>query len=120
MRRILPFFFASFENVEKNRETFEKTTFSFEAQRGRGQSDQSSVDLAAFLPGMKIPTLIIVGSNDFICPPPAAEYFQREIVNSKLLVIENAGHFPWLEQPEQFFGGIQVFLPKLGYQEADR
>ena len=120
MRSIIPFFFASIENVEKNRDTFEKTTFSFDAQRGRGKSDQSSVDLAAFLPGMRIPTLIIVGNDDFICPPPAAEYFHREIVNSKLLVIENAGHFPWLEQPAQFFGGIQAFLPKLGYQKADR
>lgn len=120
MRSILPFFFASIENVEKNRDTFEKTGFSFDAQRGRGQSDHSSVDLTAFLPVMKIPTLLVVGSDDFICPPPAAEFFHREIVNSKLLVIENAGHFPWLEQPEQFFGGIQAFLPKLGYQKADR
>jgi hypothetical protein len=29
-------------------------------------------------------------------------------------VIENAGHFPWLEQPDQFFGGMRTFLPKLG------
>ena len=120
MRSIIPFFFASIENVEKNRDTFEKTTFSFDAQRGRGKSDQSSVDLAAFLPGMRIPTLIIVGNDDFICPPPAAEFFHREIVNSKLLVIENAGHFPWLEQPAQFFGDVQAFLPKLGYQKVDR
>ena len=120
MRSIIPFFFASIENVEKNRDTFEKTTFSFDAQRGRGRSDQSSVDLAAFLPGMTIPTLIVVGDDDFICPPPAAEFFHREIVNSKLLVIENAGHFPWLEQPAQFFGDVQAFLPKLGYQKVDR
>jgi proline iminopeptidase len=117
---ILPFFFASNENLEKNRDVFGKISLSFEAQRGRGQSDQSSADLAVYLPAMKIPTLIVVGSDDFICPPPAAEYLHREIAHSKLLLIENAGHFPWLEQPEQFFGGMQAFLPKLGYQKAER
>jgi proline iminopeptidase len=120
MRSILPFFFASFENVAKNRDTFENVSFSFDAQRGRGESDPSSVELGAFLPGTKIPTLVVVGEDDFICPPPAAEYFHKEIVGSKLLVIENAGHFPWLEQPEQFFGGIGVFLPKLGFRKEDR
>ena len=114
---ILPFFFSSIANLEKNRDTFEKTSLSFDATRGRGQSDQSSADLATFLPIMKIPTLIIVGNDDFICPPSAAEYLHREIPYSKLLVIENAGHFPWLEQPQQFFGGIGTFLPKLGYHK---
>lgn len=113
---ILPFFFASEANLEENRDVFEKTSLSYDAQRGRGLSDQSSADLASFLPDVKIPTLVIVGINDFICTPNAAEYLHREISDSKLLVIENAGHFPWLEQPDQFFGGIRGFLPKLGYR----
>jgi proline iminopeptidase len=117
IHEILPFFFSSTANLDKNREVFEKVTLSFDATRGRGQSDQSSANLATFLPLMKIPTLIIVGNDDFICPPSAAEYLHREIPNSRLLVIENAGHFPWLEQPEQFFGGIRTFLPKLGYHK---
>jgi proline iminopeptidase len=117
IRLILPFFFASVENLEKCRDVFESTSLSFDATQGRGQSDQSSVDLATFLPGMQIPTFIVVGLEDFICPPSAAEYFHREIPNSKLLVIENAGHFPWLEQPNAFFEGLRTFLPKLGYRQ---
>jgi proline iminopeptidase len=112
---ILPFFFTSMKNLEQNRDVFKKVTLSFHAQRGRGQSDQSTADLAVFLPAMKIPSLIIVGADDFICPPAAAEYLHSEIAGSKLLIIENAGHFPWLEEPEQFFSGIRTFLPKLGY-----
>lgn len=117
IKSITPFFFSSMANLEKNRDVFEKTTLSFAATQGQGQSDRSSVDPATFLPTMKIPALVIVGDDDFICPPSAAEYLHREIPNSKLLVIENAGHFPWLEQPQQFFDGIQSFLPKLGYSQ---
>ncbi|HUI10831.1 MAG TPA: alpha/beta hydrolase [Bacteroidota bacterium] len=120
IRSMSPFFFSSIGNLEKNRDVFEKVTLSFDAQMGEGQSDQSSVGLASFLPGMKTPALVIVGNDDFICPPPASEYLHREIDRSKLLIIQNAGHFPWLEQPEQFFGGIRDFLPKLGYRAADR
>ena len=111
----MPFFFSKVENLEKNQEVFEKIKLSFHAYQGRGQSDRSSADLATFLPEMEIPTLIIVGIDDFICTPSAAEYLHSEIPNSKLLIIENAGHFPWLEQPKQFFEGIRMFLPKLGY-----
>jgi len=117
MKNITPFFFSSIANLEKNRDVFERTTMSFAATQGQSQSDRSSVDPATFLPVMKIPTLVIVGNDDFVCPPSAAEYLHREIPNSKLLVIENAGHFPWLEQPQQFFDGIRTFLPKLGYSE---
>lgn len=35
---------------------------------------------------------------------------------SKLLLIEDAGHFIWIEQPEVFFTGISKFLPELGYE----
>ena len=114
---ILPFFFTSIANLEKNRDVFEKTSLSFHAQRGRGQSDQSSADLATFLPAMKIPTLIIVGNDDFICAPSAAENLHSQIPNSKLVIIENAGHFPWLEQPQHFFDGIQTFLLKPEYRK---
>ena len=117
MKNIMPFFFSSYANLEANREVFEKTSVSFEATKGEAQSDRASVDLAAFLPSMKIPALVIVGMDDFVCPPAGAEYLHREIPNSKLLAIEHAGHFPWLEQPQQFFDGIRTFLPKLGYRK---
>jgi pimeloyl-ACP methyl ester carboxylesterase len=33
-----------------------------------------------------------------------------------LLLIEDAGHFIWVEQAETFFSGIRKFLPELGYK----
>ena len=110
IRAMSPFFFASFENLEKNRDVFDKLTLSFDAQRGEGLSDRASVDLDLFLPALHIPTLIIVGNDDFICPPSASEYLHRKIAGSRLLIIENAGHFPWLERPAQFFDEIRRFL----------
>ncbi len=114
---ILPFFFSSIANLEKNRDVFAKTSLSFHAQRGRGQSDQSSADLATFLPVMKIPTLIIVGNDDFICTPSAAESLHTQIPYSKLIIIQNAGHFPWLEQPMLFFESVRTFAFESNYHK---
>jgi proline iminopeptidase len=113
MNAIMPFFFFSLDNLEKNREVLKKISLSFYAQRGRGQSDQSSADLAAFLPSLKVPVFIIVGNDDFICSPTAARYLHNEIPHSKLLIIDSAGHFPWMEQPKQFYDGIRTFLSTL-------
>lgn len=116
IKTISPFFFSSIENLEKHKEVFSQTSFSFHASQGLGHSERSSGDLVPWLSEMDIPTLIIVGIDDFICTLSATQFLHSEIPYSKLLVIENAGHFPWLEQPEQFFRGIRNFLPKLGYR----
>ena len=113
IQTILPFFFSSIENLEKNRWVFEKTTVSFAAQRGRGISDQTSADLDTFLPATKIPAFIVAGSDDFICSPASSRRLHDEIPGSALLIINKAGHFPWLEQPEVFFGGIRAFVSSL-------
>ncbi len=36
-----------------------------------------------------------------------------KICHSQLLIIKNAGHFPWMEQPDKFFGGISDFVAGL-------
>jgi proline iminopeptidase len=110
MKAILPFFFSSYENLVKRQEVFDQTRMSFHALQGQMHSESLPGDLVPGLAGIHIPTLIIVGMDDFVCGPPAALFLHRELPNSKLCVIENAGHFPWLEQPEQFFGGIRDFL----------
>ncbi len=113
MHTIMPFFFSSIENLRKHQDVFDKTDVSFYARRGRGSSDQTTADLASFYPVMTMPTLIIMGSDDFICSQSAIEGIQKEICHSQLLVIKNAGHFPWMEQPELFFGGINDFVARL-------
>ncbi|MFL9454216.1 alpha/beta fold hydrolase [Tolypothrix bouteillei VB521301_2] len=56
------------------------------------------------------PTLIVVGSHDFICSPLHAHRLHMGIANSKLILIEKAGHFPWLEQSEWFFNKVKEGL----------
>jgi 2-hydroxy-6-oxonona-2,4-dienedioate hydrolase len=61
---------------------------------------------------IKAPTLILWGKYDELAGPPerTAERLQSDIDGSRLVVIDNAGHLPQLEQPEQFNKLVREFL----------
>lgn len=69
-------------------------------------------DQTSFLPQIKAPTLILVGSEDVITPVADAELMHREIPGSHLHVIESAGHVVNLERPEEFNLALSGFLRK--------
>jgi 3-oxoadipate enol-lactonase len=60
------------------------------------------MDQAAILPGIKVPTLIVVGEQDVGTPVGAAEFLHRAIVGSRLTIIKDAGHLPNIEQTAVF------------------
>ena len=59
---------------------------------------------------MKICTLIVWGKKDKETPFYMAKRLKRYIKNSRLKTIENAGHFPFLDCPLEFFSIISQFL----------
>lgn len=61
-----------------------------------------SEDLTGVLQKINIPVVLIWGEKDEATPPWQAKLMQEKIVGSKLLVIADAGHFPFIDQPEKF------------------
>lgn len=57
-------------------------------------------DSTPTLAQINVPTLILVGSDDPITPPAAAETMQRGIANTQLVVVEGAAHAANLERPD--------------------
>jgi len=54
-------------------------------------------------------TLILVGRADWICPVAEAEHIRKGIRNSRLVVLDKSGHFPWIEVSERFFAEVIRF-----------
>lgn len=65
------------------------------------------LDLRDGLEKLDAPVLVIHGRKD---PLETAEEVHAAFPASKLVYIEDAGHFPWLEQPEPFFEALGRFL----------
>lgn len=62
---------------------------------------------------IKVPTLVVAGDDDFICDKVSqADRIIKEIPNASLIVLKDAGHFGWVEQPEQFFAQTKKWLKK--------
>jgi pimeloyl-ACP methyl ester carboxylesterase len=60
-----------------------------------------------------IPVSLIWGRNDKITPPEVAIEFNHLLSDSELHWIDNCGHAPMMEQPEEFNRVLKEFLEKL-------
>lgn len=70
-------------------------------------------NLGEELNGIQQPTLLIWGNNDTITPPFVAKEFNKLIPNSELYFIDNCGHAPMMEVPDEFNAILHKFLKKL-------
>lgn len=67
-------------------------------------------DLQSSLAKIKNQTLILWGGKDNITPVYFAKIMYKKIPESKLEIIENAGHFPHLQTPDEFLYFVKDFL----------
>jgi proline iminopeptidase len=66
-------------------------------------------DLRKDLEGFDVPLLTIHGDYDYI-PMESAREWAKLVQDGRLLVVPEAGHLPWLEQPQIFFNAVNSFL----------
>lgn len=70
------------------------------------------------LRAIKVPTLIVHGRQDPI--PLASSEEAARIMGAELVVIENCGHVPYVEQPEALFRAIDAFLRSIPPAQPSR
>ena len=74
----------------------------------RDRRDQSDT-LKAFAK----PSLVLCGEYDTLCPPERHREMHGFLPQSSLQIVENAGHLPTLEQPEQTTAALMRWLEDL-------
>lgn len=67
-------------------------------------------DVRRHLASIIAPTLIIWGGRDTLVPLSAGELLRREIPDSRLVVLEGAGHVPMYDRPDEFSRVVLCFL----------
>jgi pimeloyl-ACP methyl ester carboxylesterase len=66
--------------------------------------------LRRWLHRITVPTLILWGESDRIVRPDYGRAFQHAIVGAQFQLIPAAGHYPYLERPDEFVARVTVFL----------
>jgi proline iminopeptidase len=78
-------------------------------QFGFMMADLLSFDLLDSLSAVTVPTLIVYGADE-----PAADLSGPALVEhlprGRLVTVEGAGHFPFIERPEAFLSTVETFL----------
>jgi 3-oxoadipate enol-lactonase len=67
-------------------------------------------DVSGQLPGIRVPTLVIVGERDQRTPVATSEALAAAIEGSELVVVPQAGHLAVLDQPQFFNEALAKFL----------
>jgi len=71
---------------------------------------QNRPDQTSTLSAVQVPTLVLCGEDDRLCPVSTHEEMQRSIPSATLAIIAGAGHMPTLEQPEKTNAAIGRWL----------
>ncbi len=67
-------------------------------------------DLRQRLPELRLPTLVVGGSEDLSTPPPVVTELARALPNGRLEIIDDAGHLPMVDAPERFAALLTEYL----------
>ena len=70
-------------------------------------------DSTPLLASIAVPTLVIVGEEDVLTPPPLSASMAAAIRHAELVHVPMAGHLSSLEQPRAFNDALVNFLARL-------
>jgi proline iminopeptidase len=105
LQRLLPIYFADYRREDI---PFQQLRASLKAQMIGG--DGQPFDLREAAASATIPTLVMAGSQDFICGPHWAEVTAASYQNAQLVIFPHTGHFCHIERPVDFAKVIQAFV----------
>ncbi|MGZ3626305.1 MAG: alpha/beta fold hydrolase [Ktedonobacteraceae bacterium] len=110
---ILPLYFNTYD-PEVAKQMDDATQYS-----AQGFNQGMGVCLPTFnvlsrLGEITVPTLVMAGRHDWITPPAqAAERLHAQLPNAKLVIFEDSGHFPFIEENNAFVTTVQDWIKNL-------
>ena len=84
------------------------------AANARSRELMAGCDVVSRLGEIDVPTLILSGRHDFFCPPSQAERLRRGIRASEVVIFEQSGHYPFVEEAEAFRQAVRGWLARAG------
>lgn len=101
--------FVTDEAVEANlvgrlRSAYTISSMGQSGEKGLGQITEAEVK------AIKVPTLLVWGANDSQSTLASQDRLHAAIVGSRKVIIDKAGHYPFIEHPDQFNRAVSDFL----------
>jgi pimeloyl-ACP methyl ester carboxylesterase len=75
--------------------------------------DQTAQDYRDVLPLVTVPALVITGRDEKLVSVAAEEWVTEQMPNARLVVLEDSGHCPFIEEPEAFNATLAKWIESL-------
>lgn len=111
--KIAPLYDRNYDPVA-TAERIAKIPFNFETKNFAFAHNLPAYDLREQLHQLTVPVLITVGRHDWITPVEASEELHGLLPNSELVIFENSGHSPQIEERDLWLATIRDFLTRHG------
>lgn len=119
LKIIMPFYFHDFNKMKE----FLQLNIGEMSEKAGIYTSAANFGTEYLFPDLNkitVPTLVVVGDDDFICDKVSqADRITKNIASADEIVIKNAGHFCWFEQPQQFFHDCSKWLEKQGIKKQN-
>jgi pimeloyl-ACP methyl ester carboxylesterase len=106
----MPLYFHSWEGHEATGRELAADFAQAEPLQYFNEREFPTFDLRPDLRTIGSPTLVMTGESDFICGPVCARTIAGELRDARLVLIPEAGHFTYIEQPGAFRHALVEFL----------
>lgn len=83
-------------------------------------SDSNGLDFGDQLSEIKVPVLVVAGRHDLVTPPDQSFQLASGLPQSRLVVLEHSGHFPFFEENYLFTEWVRQFMVATNGQTDDR
>lgn len=101
----------------KVKERIDSIYYHFETHNYAFRVNQPNYDIKNQLKQIQAPVLVSVGRHDWITPVSCSETIANEIPNSKLVIYENSGHSPHIEENEAYLKTVRQFINETSKEE---
>lgn len=108
-REILPLYDHDY-NPEAIEQRAKATPYRYRTHNYAFSVLHKNYDIRDRLPQITCPTLVTVGRHDWITPVECSEAIAELIPNSELVIFENSGHSPQVEEYDRFSSVVHQFL----------
>ena len=106
-----PLYFAHYGPVEMGYlDTLRTETVNADALKLFNEEILATFDLRSRLPNITAQTLVVTGDEDFICGPICAEEICAGAPGARMVIVGDAGHMLFVEQPQAFHDEVDDFL----------
>jgi proline iminopeptidase len=110
-RTVLPLYFHRYE-AELAEAAFGQTIYSAAAAAG-SNALFAVYNVVPRLAEIQVPTLVVVGDDDFVCPPSQARRLQVGLPHAQLALLPACGHFPFIECAGAFEAALRSWLTQV-------